>query len=90
MGRGYIVDDAVKEYLSEVCEQHAGPITGLLIGQVQLSIKFPPVAFYWLFDPCLILQVSTYICQNMSSESPLYLNDSSIHALDSEQFHIKL
>lgn len=44
MGRGYIVDDTVKEYLSEVCEQHAGPITGLFIGQVQLSIKFPPVA----------------------------------------------
>lgn len=33
MGRGYIVDDAVKEYLSKICDQHAGPVTGLLIGQ---------------------------------------------------------
>lgn len=52
MGRGYIVDDAVKEYLSEVCEQHAGPITGLLIGQVQLSIKF---------EPCLIVYQPIFV-----------------------------
>lgn len=90
MGRGYIVDDAVKEYLSEVCEQHAGPITGLLIGQVLLSTKFPPAALsFWLFEPRLILQVSTYICQNMSSDSPFYLNDNSVQA-DLDQFHIKL
>lgn len=34
MGRGYIVDDAVKEYLSQICDQHTRPVTGLLIGQV--------------------------------------------------------
>ncbi|XP_068197409.1 protein odr-4 homolog [Antennarius striatus] len=33
MGRGYIVEDAVEGYLSKLCEQHEGPITGLLIGQ---------------------------------------------------------
>uniref|UniRef100_A0A8C5DIQ0 Protein odr-4 homolog n=1 Tax=Gouania willdenowi TaxID=441366 RepID=A0A8C5DIQ0_GOUWI len=33
MGRGYIVEEAVEGYLSKLCEQQAGPITGLLIGQ---------------------------------------------------------
>lgn len=40
MGRGYIVDDAVKEYLSKLCDQHASPVTGLLIGQVKSCIVF--------------------------------------------------
>lgn len=34
MGRGYLVEDAVEKYLSELCTQHAVPVTGLLIGQV--------------------------------------------------------
>lgn len=34
MGRGYIVEDAVEGYLSNLCEQQAAPVTGLLIGQV--------------------------------------------------------
>uniref|UniRef100_A0A4W6EA02 Protein odr-4 homolog n=1 Tax=Lates calcarifer TaxID=8187 RepID=A0A4W6EA02_LATCA len=33
MGRGFIVEDAVEGYLSKLCEQQAGPVTGLLIGQ---------------------------------------------------------
>ncbi|CAK6969429.1 protein odr-4 homolog isoform X2 [Scomber scombrus] len=33
MGRGYIVEGAVEGYLSKLCEQQAGPVTGLLIGQ---------------------------------------------------------
>lgn len=37
MGRGYIVEDAVEGYLSKLCEQQAGPVTGLLIGQVTLN-----------------------------------------------------
>lgn len=32
MGRGYIVEDAVEGYLSKLCEQRVGPVTGLLIG----------------------------------------------------------
>lgn len=38
MGRGYIVEDAVEGYLSELCQQQAGPVTGLLIGQVSSSL----------------------------------------------------
>lgn len=38
MGRGYIVEDAVERYLSKLCEQQAGPVTGLLIGQVSLQL----------------------------------------------------
>lgn len=34
MGRGFIVEDAVEGYLSNLCEQPAIPTTGLLIGQV--------------------------------------------------------
>lgn len=37
MGRGYIVEDAVEGYLSKLCEQQPGPVTGLLIGQVKFS-----------------------------------------------------
>ncbi|XP_028987012.1 protein odr-4 homolog isoform X2 [Betta splendens] len=33
MGRGYIVEDAVEGYLSNLCGQQAGTTTGLLIGQ---------------------------------------------------------
>ncbi|XP_063742142.1 protein odr-4 homolog isoform X2 [Eleginops maclovinus] len=33
MGRSYIVEDAVEGYLSELCEQRAGSVTGLLLGQ---------------------------------------------------------
>lgn len=47
MGRGYIVDDAVKEYLSKICDQHAGPVTGLLIGQVQLFIMLFLSTYIW-------------------------------------------
>lgn len=35
MGRGFIVEDAVEGYLSNLCKQPTGPTTGLLIGQVQ-------------------------------------------------------
>lgn len=54
MGRGYIVDDAVKEYLSKICDQHAGPVTGLLIGQVQLYIMCffsPPHVSHYKYQP---------------------------------------
>ncbi|KAM9323548.1 protein odr-4 homolog isoform 1-T3 [Pholidichthys leucotaenia] len=33
MGRGYVVEEAVEGYLSQLCGQQAGPVTGLLIGQ---------------------------------------------------------
>lgn len=40
MGRGYIVEDSVEGYLSKLCEQHAGPVTGLLIGQSSTQRDF--------------------------------------------------
>ncbi|XP_029380777.1 protein odr-4 homolog isoform X2 [Echeneis naucrates] len=40
MGRGYIVEDAVEAYLSKLCQQHANPITGLLIGQSSAQKDF--------------------------------------------------
>lgn len=54
MGRGYIVEDAVEGYLSKLCEQQPGPVTGLLIGQVTLSLTsvcrlaFPSDSVVWL------------------------------------------
>lgn len=44
MGRGYIVDDAVEGYLSKLCEQQAGPVTGLLIGQSSTQRDFVVMA----------------------------------------------
>lgn len=44
MGRGYIVDDAVEEYLSKLCEQKASQITGLLIGQSSAQRDFVVMA----------------------------------------------
>ncbi|KAG8013851.1 Dihydropyrimidine dehydrogenase [NADP(+)] [Nibea albiflora] len=40
MGRGYIVEDAVEGYLSNLCEQQAAPVTGLLIGQSSAQRDF--------------------------------------------------
>lgn len=40
MGRGFIVEDAVEGYLSNLCEQSTSPTTGLLIGQVQYKCSF--------------------------------------------------
>lgn len=40
MGRGYIVDDSVEGYLSRLCEQHAAPVPGLLIGQNSVQRDF--------------------------------------------------
>ncbi|XP_023259816.1 protein odr-4 homolog [Seriola lalandi dorsalis] len=40
MGRGYIVEDAVEGYLSKLCQQQAGPVTGLLIGQSSAQRDF--------------------------------------------------
>uniref|UniRef100_A0A3P8WRW3 Protein odr-4 homolog n=1 Tax=Cynoglossus semilaevis TaxID=244447 RepID=A0A3P8WRW3_CYNSE len=40
MGRGYLVEDAVEKYLSELCTQHAVPVTGLLIGQSSTQRDF--------------------------------------------------
>lgn len=49
MGRGYIVDDAVENYLSQLCEVKSTTITGLLIGQssaqrdyVAMASRTPP------------------------------------------------
>ncbi|KAM9349166.1 protein odr-4 homolog [Symphorus nematophorus] len=44
MGRGYIVEDAVEGYLSKQCEQQAGPVTGLLIGQSSAQRDFVVMA----------------------------------------------
>lgn len=44
MGRGYIVEEAVEGYLSKLCDQQAGPVTGLLIGQVRSYNICPAVA----------------------------------------------
>ncbi|XP_054458299.1 protein odr-4 homolog isoform X2 [Anoplopoma fimbria] len=40
MGRSYIVEDAVEGYLTKQCEQKAGPVTGLLIGQSSTQRDF--------------------------------------------------
>ncbi|XP_069367730.1 protein odr-4 homolog isoform X2 [Paralichthys olivaceus] len=44
MGRGYLVEDAVERYLSELCGQPAGPHTGLLIGQSSAQRDFVVMA----------------------------------------------
>ncbi|XP_070701152.1 protein odr-4 homolog [Pempheris klunzingeri] len=44
MGRGYIVEDAVEGYLSKLCEQQAGPVAGLLIGQSSVQREFVVMA----------------------------------------------
>lgn len=44
MGRGYIVEDTVERYLSKLCEQQAGPVTGLLIGQSSAQRDFVVMA----------------------------------------------
>uniref|UniRef100_A0A672HT94 Protein odr-4 homolog n=1 Tax=Salarias fasciatus TaxID=181472 RepID=A0A672HT94_SALFA len=44
MGRGFIVEDAVEGYLSQLCEQQAGPVTGLLIGQSSAQRDFVVLA----------------------------------------------
>ncbi|XP_069029338.1 protein odr-4 homolog [Embiotoca jacksoni] len=44
MGRGYIVEDAVEGYLSKLCEQQAGPVSGLLIGQSSAQRAFVVMA----------------------------------------------
>uniref|UniRef100_A0A3B3VZR4 Protein odr-4 homolog n=1 Tax=Poecilia latipinna TaxID=48699 RepID=A0A3B3VZR4_9TELE len=40
MGRSYIVEDDVEGYLSRLCSQLAGPVTGLLIGQSTVQRDF--------------------------------------------------
>ncbi|XP_014842530.1 PREDICTED: protein odr-4 homolog isoform X1 [Poecilia mexicana] len=40
MGRSYIVEDDVEGYLSKLCSQLAGPVTGLLIGQSTVQRDF--------------------------------------------------
>ncbi|XP_026231303.1 protein odr-4 homolog [Anabas testudineus] len=40
MGRGYIVEDIVEGYLTKLCEQQAGTVTGLLIGQSSAQRDF--------------------------------------------------
>ncbi|XP_035527375.1 protein odr-4 homolog [Morone saxatilis] len=44
MGRGYIVEDAVEGYVSKLCEQQVGPVTGLLIGQSSTQRDFVVMA----------------------------------------------
>ncbi|CAJ1071384.1 protein odr-4 homolog [Xyrichtys novacula] len=44
MGRGYIVEDAVEGYLSELCGQNACPVSGLLIGQSSVQRNFVVMA----------------------------------------------
>ncbi|XP_033505465.1 protein odr-4 homolog [Epinephelus lanceolatus] len=44
MGRGYIVEDAVEGYLTKLCEQQAGAVTGLLIGQSSSQRDFVVMA----------------------------------------------
>lgn len=38
MGRSYIVEDDVEGYLSKLCSQQADTVTGLIIGQVSLTL----------------------------------------------------
>lgn len=40
MGRSYIVEDYVEEYLSRLCSLLAGPVSGLLIGQSSVQRDF--------------------------------------------------
>lgn len=40
MGRGYIVEDAVESYLSQLCELKSTTVTGLLIGQSSAQKDF--------------------------------------------------
>lgn len=40
MGRGYIVDEAVESYLSQLCELKSTTVTGLLIGQSSAQRDF--------------------------------------------------
>lgn len=51
MGRGFIVEDAVEGYLSNLCEQPTSPTTGLLIGQVQYKCSFHK-SFYSAVNQC--------------------------------------
>ncbi|XP_041847953.1 protein odr-4 homolog [Melanotaenia boesemani] len=44
MGRGYIVEDVVEEYLSKLCSQQVYPVTGLLIGQSSVQRDFVVMA----------------------------------------------
>uniref|UniRef100_A0A3B5LM46 Protein odr-4 homolog n=1 Tax=Xiphophorus couchianus TaxID=32473 RepID=A0A3B5LM46_9TELE len=44
MGRSYIVEDDVEGYLSRLCSQLAGPVTGLLIGQSTVQRDFVVMA----------------------------------------------
>ncbi|XP_051262268.1 protein odr-4 homolog [Dicentrarchus labrax] len=44
MGRGYIVEDTVEGYVSKLCEQQVGPVTGLLIGQSSTQRDFVVMA----------------------------------------------
>ncbi|XP_042354388.1 protein odr-4 homolog [Plectropomus leopardus] len=44
MGRSYIVEDTVEGYLSKLCEQQAGSVTGLLIGQSSTQRDFVVMA----------------------------------------------
>ncbi|KAM4552028.1 protein odr-4 homolog isoform 1-T4 [Odontesthes bonariensis] len=44
MGRGYIVEEVVEGYLSKLCSQQAGPVTGLLIGQSSVQKDFVVMA----------------------------------------------
>ncbi|XP_054888550.1 protein odr-4 homolog isoform X2 [Poeciliopsis prolifica] len=44
MGRSYIVEDDVEGYLSKLCSQPAGPVTGLLIGQSTVQRDFVVMA----------------------------------------------
>ncbi|XP_047445135.1 protein odr-4 homolog [Mugil cephalus] len=44
MGRGYIAEEAVEGYLSKLCEQQSGLVTGLLIGQSSAQRDFVVMA----------------------------------------------
>ncbi|XP_037537419.1 protein odr-4 homolog [Nematolebias whitei] len=44
MGRSYIVEDDVEGYLSKLCSQQAGTVTGLLIGQSSVQRDFVVMA----------------------------------------------
>uniref|UniRef100_A0A3P9IHE1 Protein odr-4 homolog n=1 Tax=Oryzias latipes TaxID=8090 RepID=A0A3P9IHE1_ORYLA len=44
MGRVYIVDEDVEGYLSKLCSQQAGPVTGLLIGQSSAQKDYVVIA----------------------------------------------
>ncbi|XP_061587974.1 protein odr-4 homolog [Cololabis saira] len=44
MGRVYIVEDAVEEYLSQLCSQQASQVTGLIIGQSSAQRDFVVMA----------------------------------------------